>query len=321
MNAPVFNVRTSGVFEGTSGGLRRGNRGGDTGRRAPALGEGDRSGPVHRLPRLHDRVQERERGPARRHPHLRQVGRGRRLSPGPPGVPGNQVQSVRGRALRGRLPDPGHVPAPRRDRGLRQADLRRLQGLHRGLPLRRDLHQPGGQLGREMQPVRAPAGDRARAGLRYGLPDRGHPGRRPERPGLEGGPDREPRAGHGAQAGEGHPAGPVLQGRAPGHARPARGPPARRRPVRLGHPGRRARSRSRHRRAPWPGRLQCRGAAVLRRGPSRTMGLAGQPLHLDQGRGRGRPAGPADPDPGRGCPGTTRWPAGRRPRWRWPSSA
>ena len=87
-----------------------------------------------------------------------------------------------------------------------------------------------------------------------------------------------------------HPARRVLQGRAPGHARPARGPPARRRPVRLGHPGRRARPRSRHRRAPGPGRLQS-AAALLSYDvpPPRAVGLAGQPLHLDQG---GRPRVP-----------------------------
>ena len=50
--------------------------------------------------------------------------------------------------------------------------------------------------------------------------------------------DRSARAGHRPAAGEGHPAGPVLQGSAPGDARPPGGPPARRRPVRLGGPGR-----------------------------------------------------------------------------------
>ena len=35
--------------------------------------------------------------------------------------------------------------------------LHRLQGLHRRLPVRRDLHQPGRPLGREVQLLRAPA--------------------------------------------------------------------------------------------------------------------------------------------------------------------
>ena len=48
-----------------------------------------------------------------------------------------------------------------------------------------------------------------------------------------------------------------------------------------GHPGR-------------PG-SSAAGAAVLRRPAPGAVGVAGQPLHLDQGRGRGRPAGPADP--------------------------
>ena len=35
--------------------------------------------------------------------------------------------------------------------------LHRLQGLHRGLPVRRDLHQPRGPVGGEVQLLRAPA--------------------------------------------------------------------------------------------------------------------------------------------------------------------
>ena len=62
---------------------------------------------MHRLPRLHDGLQVRERGPARRHPDLREVGRGRDVPAGPARVPGDPVQPVRGRAVRGRLPDAG----------------------------------------------------------------------------------------------------------------------------------------------------------------------------------------------------------------------
>ena len=64
------------------------------------------------------------------------------------------------------------------------------------------------------------------------------------------------------QAGEGHPAGPVLQGRAPGHAGPARGPPARRGTVRLGDPGR-ARRRRCDGRSPRPAQFLGRGTFVV----------------------------------------------------------
>ena len=74
-------------------------------------------------------------------------------------------------AVRRRVPDGGDVPARGRDRRLRQARLHRLQGLHRRVSLRRDLHQPRGPLGREVQLLRAPARHRPRAGVRRRLPD------------------------------------------------------------------------------------------------------------------------------------------------------
>src|ERR1039457_4393863 len=75
-------------------------------------------------------------------PHLREVGGGRDLPAGPPGLPGDQVQPVRGRAVHHGVPDAGDVPAAGRDRRFRQVGLHRLQGVHRGVPVRRDLHQP-----------------------------------------------------------------------------------------------------------------------------------------------------------------------------------
>ena len=147
--------------------------------------------------------------------------------------------------------------------------------------------------------MRAPPRGRAGAGLRHGVPDRGDPGRGPERPWLEGRAGRQPRGGHRPAPGERHPARPVLQGSPPGDPGPAGGPPARRRPVRVGDAGRRARRRPRPRRSPGAARFQRRGPAVLRHQPPRSLGLAGQPVHLDQGPGGGRPAGPADPDPDR----------------------
>ena len=106
-------------------------------------------------------------------------------------------------------------------------------------------------------------------------------------PASPGGAHRGPRAGAGAPPGEGDPARRVLQGRAPGHAGPARGAPPGRRPVRLGHPGRTGPA-ARHLRPPGPADLLGRRAALLRRAASRAVGLAGQPLHLDQEHRGGR---------------------------------
>ena len=153
-----------------------------------ALAEGARPGQVHRMPRVHDGLQERERGSGRRDPDLRQVRRRRRVPAGPPRLPGDPVQPVRRRAVRECLPDPGDVPPRGRHRRFRQADLHRLQGVHGRVPLRRHLHQPRGPLGREVQHVRAPPRHRPGAGLRHRVPHRGDPGRRRQRPGLAGRP-------------------------------------------------------------------------------------------------------------------------------------
>jgi ferredoxin len=84
---------------------------------------------------------------------------------------------------------------------------------------------------------------------------------------VEGRADRQPRPGHGPAAGEGHPAGPVLQGSPPSDAGPPGSAAARRRPVRVGDAGRRARPRARSRRSPGAAQLQRRGPAVLRHPP------------------------------------------------------
>ena len=91
----------------------------------------------------------------------------------------------------------------------------------------------------------------------------------------------------GPTAGEGDRTGRLLPRRAPGHPRPTRICPPRRRPLRLGHPGR-ARPSARHRRPPARGPvLGCR-TALLRHPPPCAMGLAGQPLHVDQEHRRRR---------------------------------
>ncbi len=82
------------------------------------------------------------------------------------------MQPVHRRAVCDGLPDRGDVQAARRHRRLRQGDLHRLQGVHGGLPVRRDLHQPRRPLGREVQHVRPSNRRGSRARLRLGVPDR-----------------------------------------------------------------------------------------------------------------------------------------------------
>jgi hypothetical protein len=169
--------------------------------------------------------------------------------------------------------------------------------------LRRHLHQPRRPLRGEVQLLRAAPRRRPRAGLRRGLPDAGHPRGRSERPALQGLARGRARGGERAPPGEGHPAEALLQGGAPGDARPARRPAA---PGRLLHV-----ERGRLDRAPRPGerpprrrQLLCRGDAGVRRAPPRALGLARVALHLDEGyrcgciprarrarRARGRPRG------------------------------
>ncbi len=190
------------------------------------MGQGHRPDRLHRLPRLHDGLQVRERRSPRRHPHVREVRRRGHVPPGPAGLPGDPLQPVRGRSLRGRLPDGGHVPAPRRDRRLRQAHLHRLQGLHGRLPLRRHLHQPRRPLGREVQLLRPPPRHRPGTGLRRGLPHPGDHGRAtwttPPRPWPA---DRRPAAGGGAPARRRRP-GPRSSTGAPIRPRSIPWPPA-----------------------------------------------------------------------------------------------
>ncbi len=100
------------------------------------------------------------------------------------------MQPVHRRAVCDGLPDRGDVQAARRHRRLRQGDLHRLQGLHGGLPLRRDLHQPRRPLGREVQHVRPSNRRGTRARLRLGVPNRGDHRRRRQRPDIQGGPTR-----------------------------------------------------------------------------------------------------------------------------------
>ena len=220
------------------------------------------------------------------HAHLREVRRRRPLPAGAPRVPGHALQPVRGRALRLRVPDRGDVPAAGRHRRLRQVGVHRLQGLHRRLPVRRDLHQPRGPLGREVQLLRAPARRRPRARVRRRLPDGGDPRRRPGRRRLA-------RLARSSAASRGACAGPRRR-RARSSSTGAR---TRRRSTRWRRAGPRAACTcgASSRRAP-RGRLRSSGLAEQRRGGDARLrrpapgavGLAGEPLHLDEGHRGGR---------------------------------
>ena len=197
------------------------------------------------------------------------------------------MQPVHRRAVCDGLPDRGDVQAARRHRRLRQGDLHRLQGVHGGLPVRRDLHQPRRPLGREVQHVRPSNRRGSRARLRLGVPNGSDHRRRRQRPDIQGGPTRGARPRRRSTAGEGDGAGCLLPRRAPGHPRPTRVRPPGGRPLRLGHPGR-TRPSARHRRPPAGGPVVGCRTAFLRHPPPCAVGLAGQPLHVDQEHRRGR---------------------------------
>ena len=102
-------------------------------------------GTVHRLQRLHRRLQDRERHSARRTTGPGSTPR-RRAPPGhEDDLRAGAVQPLRGRALRDRLPDEGEPQARRRHRPRRPGQVHRLPGLHDGLPLRRPLLPPEGR--------------------------------------------------------------------------------------------------------------------------------------------------------------------------------
>ena len=93
------------------------------------------------------------------------------------------LQPLHRRAMRRDLPDELALQARRRHRRLRQRDLHRLQVVHAGLPVRRHLHRQGHQHRRQVQLLRAPGRQRARARVRDRLPDALDLGRRPRGPG------------------------------------------------------------------------------------------------------------------------------------------
>ena len=246
MNAPALNVRTSGVFEGTSraGGVETGvETEGETPdevlQRWVKLLDQDRCIGCHACTTACKSENEVPLGVTRTYVKSADVGR----PPGPPGVPGDQVQSVHGRTLRGRLPDQAMY---RRPDGIVDFDKEICVGCKACIaacPYDAIFINPEDHSAEKCN-LCAHRLDIGLEGLRHGLPDRRHPGRGPERPLLRGGPDRA-RAGDRAPPGEGDPAGRVLQGCGSGDAGPAGGPPAGRRSPGLGHPGRRGPGMSR----------------------------------------------------------------------------
>ena len=182
--------------------------------------------------------------------------------------------------MRACLPNRGDVPASRRHRRLRQVDLYRVQGVHCRVPLRRDLHQPGRQVGREVQLLRASARHRSGARVRRGLSDTGDPCRRHARSAVRGESDHSSGGGHGSSSREGDPTQAVLQGRRPGDAGPARGAPSGWRSLHVERAGRSRPSGT----VGAPGAVEQlrRGGAQLRHPTPRSVGLPGQPLHIHE---------------------------------------
>ena len=83
-----------------------------------------------------------------------------------------RLQALRAGGLPGGVPDQRDHPHRVRHRGHPVGRLQRLQGLHRGLPVRRDRHQPGVEHRAEVHPLLRPAAGRHGAGVLPGLPDR-----------------------------------------------------------------------------------------------------------------------------------------------------
>ena len=168
-----------------------------------------------------------------------------------------------------------------------------------------------------MQHVRAPDRHRPGAGLRDGLPDRGDPGRRPERPGRR----RSPQVVHREPVQVRRPEKETRPGvfyRAPTRPPWTRWPPAA--PTAACSPGPR---RARRARRPWspgipgspaPRRRRCcpTTCRTRRRGAGGSACTPG-PRASPPAPSRARRARPGRA-PGLGA---ARWPAGRLPSWRW----
>ena len=147
--------------------------------RGDPLGDGDRCGPLRRLPGVHGGMQDREPVAARRLVRPGHRMGGRRVPRRHPQLPAGAVQPLRGRAVRDRLPLGGAQTSRRRHRDRRRGRVHRLAGVHDGLPvrgaplLRGPRHRLGdGRLrrGRALRPgALCPPAPRARRGLEVHL--------------------------------------------------------------------------------------------------------------------------------------------------------
>ena len=161
----------------------RGPCGADVGSRSrDPLRVPDRPGHVHRLPRLHRRLQGRARRATRGQPHLGEVHR-------EGGVPRRApLLSVLRCNHCDDAPCITICPTRRCSAGadgivdFDDSRLHRLQVVHERLPVRRPLHQPGDADRAQVQLLRPPRRRRAGAELRHRLPDAVDRRRRPRRP-------------------------------------------------------------------------------------------------------------------------------------------
>ena len=220
---------------------------------------------------------------------------------GPPGVPGHPVQPVR--RTRRAWPPARPRPCTGATTASSTSTSRSASAARRASPPARTTRSSSTP--RTTRPRSATC---ARTGWTSASSRPASPSARPRRilvgdlndPDVAGRADRQPRAGHGPPAGEGHPARRLLQGRAPGDAGPAGGPAARRRAVRLGHPGRRARPAARRRRATPAGRLvrarRCCPTTCAHHAP---WGWRVSLYTWTKAIAAGAPAGPAAPGAGR----------------------
>ncbi len=214
----------------------------------------------------------------------------------PAGIPGDPLQPMRERPLRGRLPDRGHVPPPGRDRRLRQVG---------SASAAKPVWRPAPTTPSSSTPRTTPRRNATFCAHRLEV-------------GLEPacvtvcpteailvGDLHDPtsrvaaivgrRAGGGTPPGEGNPPEAVLPGRRPGHPGSPGGSAARRRAVRLVDPGRPGPAPAWWHRAIPADRRRAPPPCCPTTSPSGAVGVAGEPLHLDQGyRGR-RHAGDGHP--------------------------
>ncbi len=227
---------------------------------------------------MHGRVQDRARDPARPVPDLGQVRRLRHVPRLDPRLRGDALQPLHRRPMREDLPDARVDQARRRHRRLRQGQLHRLQVLHAGLPLRRDLHRRRDQHRRQVQLLRPPRRRGARARMRHGVPDALDLGRRPRRRGVGHLPADPGQPGGGAGARAAHRPERLLPRRGQGDARPAGRARAGHVPV-----GPRRRATGGHRRG-LRRRRPHRAHDVEHRAPE-AVGLAGDHVPVGQGAG------------------------------------